>query len=192
MSLVATRERIIEATTALFMERGFAGSGLKQIATASSSPIGSIYHSFPGGKAELAAETLRSSGRAYMALVGGVIDAAPDIVTGVADCFAGAAAVLRATDYADACPIATVALEVASSDEELRQVTAEVFASWHDALTTRLTSGGLTSAQAGELATMFVASLEGGFLLSRAAKDTRALETIGRVMVELVAAAVHA
>lgn len=192
MSLAATRERIIEATTALFMERGFAGSGLKQIATASSAPIGSIYHSFPGGKAELAAETLRSSGRAYMALVGAVIDGAPDIVTGVADCFGGAAAVLRATDYADACPIATVALEVASSDEELRLVTAEVFASWHDALTRRLTSGGVTGAQAGELATMFVASLEGGFLLSRAAKDTRALETIGRVMVELVAAAVPA
>jgi AcrR family transcriptional regulator len=190
MTVQATRERIIEATTALFMERGFAGSGLKQIATASSAPVGSIYHSFPGGKAELAAETLRSSGRAYMALVGAVLDAAPDIITGVADCFNGAAAVLRATDYADACPIATVALEVASSDEALRQVTAEVFASWHDALITRLTGAGVASAQAGELATMFVASLEGGFLLSRAAKDTSALETIGRVMVELVATAV--
>lgn len=190
MTVLATRERIIEATTALFMARGFAGSGLKQIATASGAPIGSIYHSFPGGKAELAAETLRSSGRAYMALVGAVLDAAPDIVTGVADCFTGAAALLRATDYADACPIATVALEVASSDEALRQITAEVFAGWHDALATRFASGGVESTRAGELATMFVACLEGGFLLSRAAKDTSALETIGRLIVELVAAAV--
>jgi len=31
-------------------------------------------------------------------------------------------------DYADACPIATVALEVASTSEPLREATADVFA----------------------------------------------------------------
>ena len=45
-----TRERIIAASSALFMQRGYAGSGLKQIATASEATIGSLYHFFPGGK----------------------------------------------------------------------------------------------------------------------------------------------
>lgn len=186
---MATRERIIEATSALFMERGFAGSGLKQISESSAAPIGSLYHFFPGGKAELAAETLRFSGRAYQALVEAVFDNAPDLVTGVADCFNAAAGALRASDYADACPIATVALEVASSDEPLRRVTAGIFDSWLEAATSRFVAGGVEPGRAAELATVFLAALEGGFLLSRVAKNASAMETIGRSTVELVRAA---
>lgn len=184
-----TRERVIEASRALFMERGYSASGLKQISEASAAPIGSLYHFFPGGKAELAAETLRSSGAAYQMLVEAIFDAAPDIVTGVRNCFEGAAEVLRATDYADACPIATVALEVASSDERLRLVTAEVFEAWLESAATRLEQGGVHPSRAWELATILVASLEGGFLLSRAAKDTSAMDAIGKSIVELVEAA---
>jgi AcrR family transcriptional regulator len=173
------------------MERGYSASGLKQISQASAAPIGSLYHFFPGGKEELAAETLRSSGAGYQALVEAVFDTAPDIVTGVRNCFAGAAEVLRATDYADACPIATVALEVASSDERLRLVTEEIFASWLESAATRLEAGGVAPARARELATVLVAALEGGFLLSRAAKDTTAMDSIGNVMVELVEGALQ-
>jgi AcrR family transcriptional regulator len=183
-----TRQRIVEATSALFMERGYAGSGLKQISAASTAPIGSLYHFFPGGKTELAAETLRFSGLAYRHLVEAVFDSAPDIVTGVRDCFNGAAEALRQSDYADACPIATVALEVASSDEPLRQVTAEIFESWLDSAASRLVAGGVEPDRARRLATALVAALEGGFLLSRAAKDATAMETIGGCMVELVEA----
>jgi hypothetical protein len=121
-------------------------------------------------------------------LVEAVLDSAPDIVAGVRNCFEGAAEVLRATDYADACPIATVALEVASSDDRLRQVTAEVFEAWLGSAAARLERAGITSSRAGELATVLVAALEGGFLLSRAAKDAAAMQAIGKAMVELVEA----
>ena len=151
--------------------------------------IGSLYHFFPGGKEELASETLKASGAAYQALVEAVFDAVPDVVAGVRACFEGAAATLRATDYADACPIATVALEVASSDEQLRLVTAEIFESWLQSATSRLEAGGVDPLRARQLAAVLVAGLEGGFLLSRAAKDTTAIEAIGRTMAELVEAA---
>jgi hypothetical protein len=118
-----------------------------------------------------------------------VFDAAPDTVTGVRDCYDGAAETLRATAYADACPIATVALEVANTNEALRLVTADVFASWIDSATRRLVDGGVDPTRARDLAIMLVAALEGGFLLCRASKDTSAMDAIGRIMVELVAAA---
>src|SRR5690348_8488351 len=105
---MSTRERIIETAAVAFMRQGYSGSGLKQISVESAAPFGSLYHFFPGGKQELAAETLRWSGEAYKQLVAAVVDAAPDVVTGIADAFAGAAATLEATDYADACPIAVV------------------------------------------------------------------------------------
>ena len=188
---MTTRDRIIEASSALFMQRGYTASGLKQISQDSGAPIGSLYHFFPGGKEELAAETLRRSGAAYQALVMAVFDSASDVVSGTRVCFEGAAEVLRSSDFADACPIATVALEVASSDEELRLVTAEIFEAWLEAATVRLEAGGLSPSRARQLATVLVAALEGGFLLSRAAKDTAAMDAIGRAMVELVAGALR-
>ena len=188
--MATTRERIIEASSALFMQRGYSASGLKQIASASEATIGSLYHFFPGGKEELAAETLIQSGAAYPALVEAVFDAEPDVVSGVRACFSGAAETLRASGYADACPIATVALEVASSDDRLRAVTARIFGGWLSSIETRLTAGGVAPDRAKELAPVFLAALEGGFLLSRAARDTGAMEAIGRVMAEVVAGAV--
>jgi AcrR family transcriptional regulator len=188
----STRDRIIEASSTLFMERGYVGSGLQQIVAESGATIGSLYHFFPGGKAELAAETLRVSGAAYQALVEAVFDAAPNVVSGVQACYEGAAATLEMTDYADACPIATVALEVASSDEPLRQVTAEIFDSWLSSATSRLEAGGVAPERARQLAVLLVAALEGGFLLSRAAKDPAPMQTIGRLVAELVEAAVAA
>ena len=184
-----TRERIIEATSELFMQRGYTASGLKEISKAGTAPIGSLYHFFPGGKEELAAETLRASGAAYQALVEAVFDSEPNLVDGVAACYDGAGATLRDTDYADACPIATVALEVASTNEHLRQVTADIFEAWTNAAATRLERGGIPSERARELATVLIAALEGGFLLSRAAKDTAPMEAIGRAMVHLIEAA---
>src|SRR5262245_61269230 len=115
-----TRERIVGTTAELFRERGYPGTGIKQIAEQSGAALGSLYHFFPGGKDELAAEALRWSGAGYQLLVEAVFDAAPDFVTGIRDGFAGAAEVLEATNYADACPIETVALEVASVNEPLR------------------------------------------------------------------------
>jgi len=184
-----TRDRIVEATAALFQQRGYTGSGLKQISTDSAAPFGSLYHFFPGGKEELAAATLRWSGHGYQLLVTTVFDAAPDIVTGVGDAFEGAAEALRLSDYADACPIATVALEVASTNEVLRQVTAEIFEAWIAALARRFAAAGIAVDRSRELAIAFVATLEGGFLLCRAAKDTAAMDALGRTMVDTVRAA---
>ncbi len=187
--MTGTRQRVVETAAGLFMQQGYAGSGLKQISTDSAAPIGSLYHFFPGGKEELATETLRWAGSAYQHLVEAVFDASPDIVSGVRNCFAGAAAALEGSGYADACPIATVALEVASTNDALRGVTAEIFDEWVHAIAGRLTDAGISAARARELALVIVASLEGGFLLSRAAQTTTAMHAIGRSMVALVEAA---
>ena len=181
-----TRERLVASAAATFMERGLAASGLKEIAARSEATIGSLYHFFPGGKDELAAEALRAAGAAYQALVEAILDSAPDIVTGIRAGFDGAAQTLRDTDYADACPIATVALEVASSDEPLRQVTAEVFDAWLASATSRLEAAGLSPTRARELGMTLIAALEGGFLLSRAAKSTEPMAAIGAAIATLV------
>src|SRR4051812_25443812 len=128
-----TKDRILDTTAELFRRYGYTGTGMKQIVAEAQAPFGSLYHFFPGGKEELGQATIRRSGAMYRELFEAIMEPAPDVVTGVGDFFAGAAAVLQESDYADACPIATVALEVASASEPLRQATADVFNSWVDA-----------------------------------------------------------
>jgi len=187
-----TKDRIVAAAANAFQRQGYAGSGLKQISSDSGAPFGSLYHFFPGGKEELAEQTLRTAGRWYQELVEAVWNAAgDDVVRAVTDSFAGAADTLRATDYADACPIATVALEVASTNDRLRRTTAEVFEAWLDALAGRLTRAGIAPGRSRELSIQFIAALEGGFLLSRAAKDTTFMEVLGRAVADQVQASLR-
>jgi AcrR family transcriptional regulator len=185
-----TKARILDSTAELFRRYGYTGTGLKQIVAGANAPFGSIYHFFPGGKEQLGDQVIRRSGEMYMQIVEAVFDAAPDVVAGVNDVFAGAAEVLRQTDYVDACPIATVALEVASSNETLRQATADVFDSWIARAAARFTDAGIDGAQARQLAIVLIELLEGGFLLSRAARNTEALEAAGAVATAVVRAAV--
>ena len=171
-----TKERILDTTAELFRRYGYTGTGLKQIVAEANAPFGSLYHFFPGGKAQLGEDVLRRSGQMYLELVLAVFDAAPDVLAGVNDMFVGAAEVLRQTDYVDACPIATVALEVASSNDALRRATADVFESWIAAAASRLADAGIADAEARSVAIALIELLEGGLMLSRAARTTDALE----------------
>ena len=187
--VVNTRERIIEASAELFRRQGYAGTGVKRIADAAGAPFGSLYHFFPGGKEELADAVIRQSGEFYLRLVAAIIDSSPDVVTGIGNAFRGAAETLRATDYADACPIAVVALEVASTNEQLRQATADVFETWIAAIASRFARAGIAADRARELAIEAIAALEGAFILSRATRSTVPVEVAGRATVDSVRAA---
>jgi hypothetical protein len=103
--------------------------------------------------------------------------------------FHDAGVTLVETDFADACPVETVALEVASTNERLRLATAEVFDSWVAALAVFLTDGGIDPDEAPELAVTILAALEGAFVLARATRRTDALDACGAAMAELVDAA---
>jgi AcrR family transcriptional regulator len=148
-----------------------------------------VYHFFPGGKEQLGEEVIRRSGRMYLEIVAAPLLAAPDPVTAVRDAFAGAAEVLRATDYVDACPVATVALEVASTNESLRQATADVFSTWIDGGAAFFAASGTDQARARELAVVFIELLEGAFVLSRVLRSTDPLDRAGAAAAALVEAA---
>jgi AcrR family transcriptional regulator len=186
-----TRDRIVRTSAELFRTQGYTATGVKQIVTAAQAPFGSLYHFFPGGKEQLGAEAIRASGELYAQLIPAVFDPAPDVVTGVRDFFAGAAAHLVETNYADACPIATVALEVSSSSETMRQACAEVFESWITAGAERFTDAGVDEPTARELAIGMLGVLEGAFVLARATRTTEPLRVAGELAAQRVEAALR-
>ncbi|MBE1463674.1 TetR/AcrR family transcriptional regulator [Kibdelosporangium phytohabitans] len=176
---------MLAAAGRLFRLQGYAGTGLKQIVSESGAPYGSIYHFFPNGKEQLAHEVIRTSGPEYGRLVLMLLNSRADPLAALEFAFRQAAEDLAGTDYADACPIATIALEVANTSETLRVATAEVFADWVDGATAwfgRFVPG---DEQAKMLAFAMISMLEGAFVLSRAARSTDPLLAAGKAIVDL-------
>lgn len=174
-----TRERYIGVAGQLFARHGYTGVGLKQIAAQTEAPIGSLYHFFPGGKDELVADALRRAGEGYMLLVESVLDAAPDLEAGIRMCFRTAAEHLELSGYQDGCPIETVALEVASTNEPLRLVTQEIFETWIDRATERCAAAGLDARASRSLGIAIITGLEGAFVLARALRSPEPLTAAG-------------
>jgi AcrR family transcriptional regulator len=186
-----TRDRLVNVGAELFSRQGLTGTGIKQVLNGAHAPFSSLYHHFPGGKNELAAEVIRTSGARYQELVEGVWDEQADVVGAVTAVFEGAAATLEATDFAVACPIATVALEVATTNEDLRMATADVFESWLESATRRLTAAGIGASEAHSVACVLVALLEGAFILSQSTRNIAPMTAAGDAAAEIVRRAVR-
>jgi TetR/AcrR family transcriptional regulator, lmrAB and yxaGH operons repressor len=178
----ATRQRLVESSAELFGRHGFSGTGVKAILTASDAPFGSMYHFFPGGKDELGAAAIQHSGLGFKALAEAFFDAEPDVAQATWNFFDGAAAMLQRTDYADACPIATIALEIASTSEPMRLAADEAFESWLAVMTSRYRAAGLTPKVSRQLAVQAFCAIEGAFLMTRTARSVEALRICGTAM----------
>ncbi|MEM7095696.1 MAG: TetR/AcrR family transcriptional regulator [Actinomycetota bacterium] len=191
VSSAGTRERVVTATLELFRRQGYNGTSLKDITRVSGATTGSIYHFFPGGKDALTAEVLRESGHGYGEFVELIVRSASDPVAGLADAFAGAAQLLVDTDFIDPCPIGAVAREVANTNDELRQIAAEVIADWQRRFVGILVEVGAEESAARRLAALVVASIEGGFVMARASRSVEAFSAVGAEVVDAVARAVE-
>ncbi|HEY5342909.1 MAG TPA: TetR/AcrR family transcriptional regulator [Solirubrobacteraceae bacterium] len=177
-AITPTRERILYAAAELFRRQGYAGTGLNQIVAEAQAPFGSLYHHFPGGKQQLAEDVIRAGGAFFQHLVTAIYDAEPNAEASIRAVFTTAAETLTATDFQDACPIATIALDVASTNDHLRRATAEVFEEWTTALTERLDDS--------DHALAILAALEGAFVICRAQRTTRPMHAAGEMAAALV------
>lgn len=187
-----TRTRLVESAAALFSRRGYAATGVKAVLAEASAPYGSLYHWFPGGKQELGVAALEHGGERYREMLQQVYPANKDVVSATAASFTLAAEILEASDYDYACPIATIALEIASSDEPMRVAAASAFESWLDVLEQRFVAAGMTKKRARDVAVETFALMEGALLLARTTRTTAPLLTAGKAARKTVAAALPA
>ena len=173
-----TKERLVGATAELFRQKGYNGTAVKQIVENAGAPFASLYHFFPGGKVELGAETIRWSGAIYGQLLD-VFFHGGDLVAETETFFAAAADIVRESGYVEGCPIATVALEVATTSEVLRLATAAVFEDWIGAAAARFVESGVEPSDAPALAVSMISLLEGAFVLARAMRNETHLVAAG-------------
>ena len=147
-SSIPTRQRLVTAAAELFRRQGYAGTGIKAILTAAGAPYGSLYHFFPGGKAELGRAVIEEGGVAYRELVEAFYRDDVDSLDATRELFEGGADLLESTGYADACPIATIAGEISDTHEAMRAAAAAAFGSWTATLADHLVAHGSDPARA--------------------------------------------
>jgi TetR/AcrR family transcriptional regulator, lmrAB and yxaGH operons repressor len=183
-----TKVRLVESAAELFSRQGFGATGIKAVLAAAAAPYGSLYHFFPGGKQELGAAALTYGGARYRELLESVYPPGADVVEATAASFVQAAELLEGTDYGYACPIATIALEVANNDELMRTAAADAFESWLEVLEQRFTAAGMTAERARDVAVEIFCLIEGAVLLSRTTRSSVPMHTAGRAATNAVAA----
>ncbi|MEM9135547.1 MAG: TetR/AcrR family transcriptional regulator [Actinomycetota bacterium] len=180
-----TRRKMVATAASLFQRQGYAATGWRQVVAESDTPWGSQSHHFPGGKEELAVEALTAAGADYERLVRqAFVDRHPADAIRLWTDLAGQ--VLEATDWADGCPIATVTLERAHEGGAIGGTCHHVFESWRRAIVEGLAAVEVDPARAQRLATLLLASIEGGLLLARAARSRRPLDDLGHELGDLL------
>lgn len=178
----STRETILTATAELMRRKGYGAVGMKDIVAAAGAPIGSLYHHFPGGKVQIAREALINAGAAYGLLIPTLMDAHTDLGVAIEATFAQAAQDMAGTGFANMCPVASVAAEVADTVGELRETTTAIFTSWLEGGTEYFVGRGLPRETAREVIVALVGALEGAFLLARTLRSTEPLLAAGRTL----------
>jgi TetR/AcrR family transcriptional regulator, lmrAB and yxaGH operons repressor len=179
-----TRKRMIQGAARAIGTRGVGAMSLRDLAKEAGVPLGSTYHHFPGGKAQLAEEAVTSTGRQVAKLVESARE------QGIEGAIAAFTRVWREllveTDFRTGCPVLAVAT---GDDPELTETARGIFASWQDLMVAGLADGGVPAERAPGLARMIVASLEGAVAVSRAERSLEPLDQVSAELITLVEAA---
>lgn len=183
---MSTQDRLIEATRELLWERGYVGTSPKAIQQHAEVGQGSMYHHFTG-KPDLALTAIRRTADEMREAAGRVLDAPGSAYERIS------AYLLRERDVLRGCPVGRLTMdpEIIANDE-LREPVDETI-TW---LRGRLAAIVREGVDAGEfapglvpedVAASIVATVQGGYVLARAAGSTDAFDAGVRGLLTLLA-----
>jgi AcrR family transcriptional regulator len=178
---------MIQSAVALFREHGVQGTSFSDVLAHSGAPRGSIYHHFPGGKAQLAEEATQYAGEVIAAGLAAALKE-KDPAAAVRS-FAGLyRQLLERSDFAAGCPIVSATLE-GDRSAGARGAAGAAFERWQELLGDAFAARGLPADRALSLATLAIAAIEGAIVLARAQRSNEPLERVAGELEALVAAA---
>lgn len=181
-----TRQRLLDEGVAAFLERGYHGTGLKEVLDRVKVPKGSFYNYFESKEA-FAVAAIEHYADCFAAKMQQALYAAPDPVTGLRRFFETLMADFEKAGYVGGCLIANLGGELESSDI-CRATLASAFRGWRDGVTEALRQGqelGLVRGDldAGVLADLLTEAWEGAVIRM---KIERSLEPLRRVLERLL------
>lgn len=150
---LATRDRLIQTMSSLLRSKGYGGFGVSEVLSLTSLPKGSLYHHFPGGKAELAREATLWASKAISRVIEKAFADAPTFHAGLANAaeligdFVSASQSKAESPASSGpvsggpvsggpvsgCPVSGI-LQAESSTPDLRELAATIYGGWIDQL----------------------------------------------------------
>ena len=182
-----TRDRMVAGAARMISRRGVDAMSLRDLAELEGVPLGSTYHHFPGGKAELVDAAVNQVGdRVAESIAGTRGQGTEHIVRWVLRAWRR---ILVKSDFQAGCPVLAAAV---AKDERHRATARAVFARWTAGLVDVLIEDGVPAVRAPSVARTIIASLEGAVGLARAFGEIGPLDDVEAELIRLVAAAAGA
>lgn len=164
----------------VFRTYGYEGASLTLITAATGLGKGSLYHLFPGGKAQMAEEVLAEIDHWFEREVFAPLRDSDDAKAGIAHMFKAVDAYFRSGRRV--CLVGVFALGAAR--DEFADAVHGYFEAWRAALVSALRRAGHARGEAAELSEDILAGIQGALVLARAADDpklfSRALNRLRR------------
>ena len=170
-----SRERMLLSAAALLREYGAGATSVDRVLAHSGAPRGSVYHHFPGGRAQLIDEAVALAGDFITGLIETAAQA-DDPVEAVDAFFALWRGRLVESDFRAGCPIVAVTVETNDDAPQSARSAAAVFARWQQALAALFVRHGLSDERSRRLASFIIAAVEGAVVMCRAEQSTAPLE----------------
>jgi AcrR family transcriptional regulator len=171
-----SRQKMIETAAVVMRERGVEATSFSEVLARSGAPRGSIYHHFPGGKAQLIEEATRYAGDFTASGLARALEQ-EDPLEAVRGFTAFWLRLLRRSDYAAGCPVVAASLEGERSPGA-REAAAEAFSSWEQVLSESLERRGVERERARSLALLVITAIEGAVVVGRATRSPAPLERV--------------
>src|SRR5690349_20814777 len=183
-----TKERIIALSAPIFNRYGYSGTSMPDILKATGLEQGGVYNHFQG-KEELALAAFDYNFRQMSRSFGRALKAAGDSPTlqlvAIIEIYNGGY-----QELSDGCPIMNTATESDDSNPVLRAKAQDAMNQWR-ALITRIVDEGIARGEffevnGDEVASLIIASIEGGMLLSKLYSEETHLRRAVAYLVEYV------
>jgi AcrR family transcriptional regulator len=155
----------------LFLEQGFTATGVAQILQKADARSGSLYHFFPTKEDLLLAVLERYKDLLWPIVMQPVFDRVTDPIERIFGVLDGYRRMLTMTGCGQGCPIGNLALELSDSLPAARELIAENFGGWKDAIRQCLdeAAGRLPAdLDRRRLASFVLAVMEGGVMQAKA------------------------
>lgn len=175
---VADRAELLPLLAEVFRAHGYEGATLSLISEATGLGKGSLYHFFPGGKQQMAAEVLAEIDNWFEINIFAALRSSEDPARAVAAMIAAVDGYFRSGNRV--CLVGVIALG-ASRDMFASEVHG-YFQRWNDALCRLLTRSGVATRTARRRSTDALLTIQGALVLARALDDPK---VFGRALTEL-------
>jgi AcrR family transcriptional regulator len=167
---------MIQSALVLMGENGVEGTSFAQVIEHSGAPRGSIYHHFPGGKAQLVEEATRYAGDVVASVFASGLES-DDPVAGLNAIVDFWRSVLHDSDFAAGCPVLAASIE-ARGLPGAREAARDAFARFQDLHFQLLRRAGVDPDRARSLAAVAVSAVEGAIILARAQRSNAPLDRV--------------